>query len=169
MIRAAFALAPTLLPETRVHLNFSFSRRNQAAFKGFTLIEALVIVLLLTILFVLLVPGSRAKGKPERIKCANNLKLVAFAFRTFAQDHGGHFPFETPEVTESGLDRRAWTQFLVLTNQLVSPRLLLCPGDTHGRTLATDFSGGGCPRLHRSLRQCWSADYSRASVKEIPR
>ena len=107
-----------------------------------TLIEVCVVLCLLTILFVLVVPAHSSRGKSERIRCANNLKQTAQAFRTFANDHDNRFPFEVPDLVNQNLDRRAWTQFLVLSNELGSPKILWCPGDPSGRSAATTFSAG---------------------------
>lgn len=111
--------------------------------QAFTLIEAIVVVGLIVILAGMLLPAlPNCKAKAPRIKCANNLKQVALAFKVFAHDHDGRFPFETPELTDRGLDRRAWTQFLVLSNELGSAKILWCPGDTSGRSAATEFGWG---------------------------
>lgn len=111
--------------------------------QAFTLIEAVVVVGLLVVVILMLRPAlTGTPVKAERIKCANNLKQVALAFKVFAHDHDGRFPFEMPELTDRGLDRRAWTQFLVLSNELGSPKVLWCPGDVHGRSAATNFGWG---------------------------
>ena len=50
-------------------------KRNQ---KGFTLVELLVVVAIISILSALLLPGvARAKVKARRISCLNNLKQLA--------------------------------------------------------------------------------------------
>lgn len=111
--------------------------------QAFTLIEAVVVVGLLVVLILMLRPAlTGTPVKAERIKCANNLKQVALAFKVFAHDNHGRFPFETPELTDRGLDRRAWTQFLALSNELGSAKILWCPGDKPWRSAATDFGWG---------------------------
>ncbi len=115
----------------------------RARVQAFTLIEVLFVVGLLTVLGLMLLPATTGcRGKSERIKCANNLKQVGLAFIVFANDHDDRFPFQTTNVVALGLDRRAWTQFLVLSNELGSPKLLWCPGDKPWRSAATNFSMG---------------------------
>lgn len=115
----------------------------RAGTQGFTLIEVLFIVGLLVGLAFLLLPGmTGCRGNPGRIKCANNLKQVGLAFKVFANDHDDHFPFQTTNLVALGLDRRAWTQFMVMSNELGSPKVLWCTGDKHGRTVATEFGLG---------------------------
>jgi hypothetical protein len=84
--------------------------------------------------------GSRAK--PGRIKCAHNLKEIGLAFRVFANDNDDRFPFEMPDLVNREIDRRAWTQFLVMSNELGSAKALWCPGDLVGRSAATNFGAG---------------------------
>jgi hypothetical protein len=56
---------------------------------------------------------SKAKGKAQSISCVNNLKQIGLAARIFAVDHEDNFP----------------PSFLAMTNELVSPRVLICPQD----------------------------------------
>lgn len=116
------------------------SARRQA----FTLIEAVVVLGLLIVALILMLRGALTNTpvKAERIKCALNLKQVALAFKVFAHDNDGRFPFETPELTNHGVDRRAWTQFLVMSNELGSAKILWCPGDKPWRSAATAFGWG---------------------------
>lgn len=115
------------------------SARRQA----FTLLEAVVVLGLIVILAGMISPGmGGTKMKASRIKCASNLKQVALAFKVFANDNDGLFPFQLPAVTNAGLDRRAWTQFLVLSNELGSAKILWCPGDKPWRSAATNFGWG---------------------------
>ncbi len=113
--------------------------------QGFTLIEALFVVILIVVLLLLFLPMGGlcgGRGGADRIKCANNLKQVGLAFKVFANDHDDQLPYQTTNVVALGLDRRAWTQFMVMSNELGSPKILWCPGDKHGRTVAAEFGLG---------------------------
>jgi hypothetical protein len=77
-----------------------------------------------------------------RIHCVSNLKQVALASRLWANDHGDKFPWQvstsaggTLELVASG---GAYRQFLALSNELTSPKVLACPSDKR-RTRADDY------------------------------
>jgi hypothetical protein len=107
------------------------------------------LVLTLVILPALLLPPlSKAKGKAQSINCANNMKQIGLAFRTWAIDNNGNFPFNvstnsggTLELClpgSDGFDRNAAFHFRVMSNELSTPMILFCPADTK-RQRAMDF------------------------------
>jgi prepilin-type N-terminal cleavage/methylation domain-containing protein/prepilin-type processing-associated H-X9-DG protein len=60
---------------------------------GFTLVELLVVVGLISILIALLMPAlSRAREHAWRVACSSNLRQVGTALITYAQDSRGWFP-----------------------------------------------------------------------------
>jgi hypothetical protein len=71
--------------------------------------------------------------------CANNLKQIGLAFRTWAIDNDGPFPFnvstnkdgtmEFCAVDSEGFDTNAALHFQVMSNELSTPRILVCPKD----------------------------------------
>lgn len=64
-----------------------------------------------------------ARDKAERAACVNNLKQINIAARVFAGDVGGQAP----------------PDFLSMSNELGTAKILVCPGD-HGRQVAPGFS-----------------------------
>ncbi len=95
----------------------------------------------LVILPAMLLPTlSQAKGKAQSIKCANNMKMIGLAFRTWAIDHNGDFPFnvstnqggslELCAPGNDGYDRNAVFHFRVMSNELSTPNILVCPADS---------------------------------------
>jgi len=118
--------------------------RAAKAARAFTLIELLVVIAIIAILAGLLLPAlARAKSKAHRISCVNNLKQVGLAFILWSDDNDDIFPFQVP-VAAGGSQTltEAWRHFAIISNELVSPRILHCPSDSGKRT-AMDFSGGG--------------------------
>ena len=98
------------------------------------------LVVTLVILPAMLLPAlSRAKGKAQRINCTNNMKQIGLAFRTWAIDNGDQFPFNvstnqggTLELClpgSDGFDRNAAFHFQVMSNELSTPRILVCAAD----------------------------------------
>jgi prepilin-type N-terminal cleavage/methylation domain-containing protein len=109
---------------------------------AFTLIELLVVIAIIAILAGLLMPAlARAKSKAVRIHCVSQLRQVGLAMRSFANDHRDLFPSQV-EVNDGGARTRptAWEHFAVLSNELSTPRILVCSSDKE-RKPALDFTG----------------------------
>jgi len=111
---------------------------------GFTRIEAAVSVLTCFLLLglALLVAGPSGHYR-KRLPCALNLKALGTAGRTFANDHGGLYPWELPreeggtlELAPSGPD--TFRHFEALSNYIGMAIFLVCPQDS--RAPATNFA-----------------------------
>ena len=100
---------------------------------------------------MLLPATTRCGGRASRISCVNNLKQVGTAFRLFANDHAGKYPFQV--LAELGTNRsdafqfdpldtndptQIWKLFQAVGNELSSPKILICPEDSD-RDAAIDF------------------------------
>jgi len=98
-----------------------------------TLTEVLVISVVVAVLAALLLPAFRHHDGGQKIRCVNNLKQIDLAARIFATDNGERFPMEVPvkeggskEFVQFGL---VLPHFLVISNELSTPKLLVCPRD----------------------------------------
>jgi prepilin-type N-terminal cleavage/methylation domain-containing protein len=119
------------------------NQRNQAL----TLTEVLVVIAISAILVAMLLPAlARAKrhGGPN---CVSNLKEIGLAYRIWEGDHNDKFPMElsvtnggTMELVTNG--KNAWLNFLVMSNELSTPKILICPADTDRFPPATNFTSG---------------------------
>lgn len=114
-------------------------------FQAFTVVELLIIVTALLILAALLIPSlARAKRKPSRIACTNNLKQIGTGFLIWSPDHGGLYPMAVSTNEGGTLEKVAtgdvFPHFQALSDALGnSTKVLVCPDDNRNRQYAEDF------------------------------
>jgi hypothetical protein len=84
----------------------------------------------------------------QRLSCINNLKQIGLAFRIWAGDKEDRFPFnvstnaggtmEFCNVGKDGFDLNGALHLQVMSNELNTPKILICPDDK-SKKWATDF------------------------------
>jgi len=139
---------------------------------AFTLIELLCVIAIIGILMAMLFPAvSQGRMRAKRIHCISNLRQIGIVFQGFAHDHNGLFPMAVPasaggsqEFAENarlvpGNSYFSFRHFQVLSNEMVTPKLLVCPSDT--RLPATNFALLKNENL--SFFICPDAQYSKPS------
>lgn len=117
-------------------MNPGFGRSQRA----FTFVALLMIVAVLAILVAMLLPAlAKAKQRARRTHCMSNLKHDGMGFRMWTADHDDAFPMRdlTNGTAAFVADGNVFRHFQVMSNELSTPKILVCPTDT--RKAATKF------------------------------
>jgi|SRR5665213_150307 len=118
------------------------SKKRDAAM---TLFEVGVVIAIVMILVVVLLPMlANSHRKVSKLGCVNNLKQIGLAYRIWEGDNGDNYPMGI-SVTNGGSMEMVATgnvvqTFLVMSNELSTPKILNCPEDK-ARNPAMNFGG----------------------------
>ncbi len=110
-----------------------------------TLVEVLVVIAVLAVLAAIFLPPAYSPRKS--ILCVDNMKEIGLAYRIWAGDNNDKYPMQV-SVTNGGAmeliadGRNVWLNFLVMSNELSTPKILICPQDKKHLPTAVDFSSG---------------------------
>jgi type II secretory pathway pseudopilin PulG len=109
-----------------------FSKKRNS---GMTLFEVgVVIAVVMLLALVLLSTFLGDKPKIQRINCVSNLNQVCLAFRIWEGDNGDIYPMGVSVTNGGSLELVATgnvlATFLIMSNQLSTPKILHCPLDT---------------------------------------
>ena len=99
--------------------------------RGFTLMELLVVVGIVSLFLAILIPVvSKSRGEAEAASCLSNLRQLGSGFHMYAADHRGFLPDEAIES--------AW--FALLSTYLPGEELYQCPSDADTAELGAGIS-----------------------------
>jgi hypothetical protein len=106
--------------------------------RALTLLEVLLLVVFLGVVALLAWPAMQPhRCTAQKIACSNNLKQDVLSFRLFAGDNEDHFPMEFSTNLGGSLEfvgrPDVFPHFLVMSNELNTPKILFCPEDKDPR------------------------------------
>ena len=115
-------------------------QRNHAL----TLVEVLVVIIVLAVLAVMLLPtGTGGKKTAQKISCINNLKQLGLAYKIWAGDNKDKYPMEISVTNGGAMELMntpdAWKLYQVISNELGTPKVIICPEDSLRTSAATNF------------------------------
>lgn len=117
-----------------------YTKRGEHAMNVF---ELLIVVAIIMILLAVFLPALRPpQRRSAKINCVNNLKQVGLAYHIWAQDNNDLYPMQVT-VTNAGamelvVTGNAVAVFQVMSNELSTPKLLICPEDLQ-HSFASNF------------------------------
>ena len=136
---------------------------------GFTLLELLLVIAIIAIVAAMLLPAvSKATARAKRVQCIDHLRQTGIGFQNFAHEHNGQFPMAVPASAGGTLELAqnsyripgefyfSFRHLQALSNELVTPKLAICPSDT--RDAASNFAS--LNNEHVSYFVAVSAEYS---------
>lgn len=137
------------------HMAHNRARRDPARYGGSGFAIAGFVLGYLSILGTIVIASmllpalGKAKARAQEVNCMNNLRQVGLSFKIWQLDHQDLFPGNVStndggvrEITETNeaehTARNPAQLFQVLSNELATPKVLVCPADT-GKQIAPGF------------------------------
>lgn len=116
--------------------------------RGFNRLELMAVCAAVGLLALVTAPAiTLNRAESQRLTCFNNLRLLGRGVQTWAGDHnqqppwwvlsqnGGTWPGPSGAIKPGA----AWAEYSWMSNELVTPKILVCPSDERARR-AEDFS-----------------------------
>lgn len=100
--------------------------------RGFTLVELLVVMAIISILAAMLLPGlARGREAARRVSCASNLRQLAMVFKMYSSENAGAYPTLQRRIgrncDEPNSGILMFDGLSVYPEYLTDARLLVCP------------------------------------------
>lgn len=108
--------------------------------------ELFVVIAVIAVLAIMVYPGGRIMDKERalRVQCVNNLQQIGLADRVWETEvgNGTNYPIGV-SVTNGGsmefiIGPNEWRHFQIISNELYTPKVLICPTDS--QMPATNFA-----------------------------
>lgn len=119
---------------------------RRASRRAFTRVELCACLAAVAVLVLLALPAlATTQSRGQVAQCLNNLRLMGRAVHVWAADYQNQPPWQT-SVNDGGLlpvsgtrPGLVWADLSIMSNALVTPRILVCPADRTG-VIAKDFA-----------------------------
>lgn len=103
---------------------------------GFTRTEFAISAVAIILVAAVAIPGlANTRNRSQRATCVDNLRLIGQGVQLWGVDHENNPPWQVNQL-EGGTRPRAgfkpaavWFELSWLSNQLVTPKILVCPSD----------------------------------------
>lgn len=111
--------------------------------RGLTFFELLAVVACLCLLIAVFMPVLGVNNsRRSRLNCVSNLRQINLAFRIWEGEHGNQYPMAVSITNGGAMELVAAGNvagcFQIMSNELSTPKLLICPLDSD-HTAATNF------------------------------
>ncbi len=144
-------------------------RRSNQTNQALTLLEVLVSVAMVAILgAILLYILAQPEHREDRLECVNNLKQIGLAYRIWAEDNHELYPMQasvinggTTNLLREGvppLQLAVWN-FSIMSNVLVTPKVLHCLADEQTVAASSFINGWGNTNISYFVGMDASEDY----------
>ena len=130
--------------------------------------EVVAVIFSLFLLVIMLLPAlGAAERKRSRVGCMNQLRQMGLGFRIWEGDHEDKYPMNLSATNSGAMEFAALGNaeaiFLTMSNQLSTPKILVCPADK-GRWPAPTFS---TPLTSSNISYFINPDSNEANPQEI--
>ncbi|MBP9902275.1 MAG: type II secretion system protein [Verrucomicrobia bacterium] len=122
---------------------------------GFSMLDALLIVAaVIGIILVILPSMARSRARSSKVSCTNNLKQLGLSFRLWGLDNEDKFPMQVSATNGGAMEQAqlgsAYAVFLVMSNELSTPKILICPEESNPKRVAANAFALSVPPGSRS-------------------